>query len=124
VLVGFEAKAYCPKRAHPLFFWHEDPPEASDELPSVSSRSLPPIETAVRFRIYVQHRGCRPMALQRLRDAFSRARHTPPLPALRAMRHLRKSRAAADFAGESDRDSFRGRQLAEAARAAVRALPE
>ena len=52
-----EYTSVCPKTGLP---------ESFDELSSVSSCGLPAIEAALRFRLFVQRRRCRSMALHGL----------------------------------------------------------
>src|SRR5208282_52837 len=121
--VDSEATATCRNGAHPLSSWQEDPPKAFDELPSLSSRSLPAFEAAVRFRISVQCCGCSSVAVHGLRDALPRACHTASPSFLCALRLLRQPRAAAYLSRQGFGSDVRAGTLAEVDGSAMRSLP-
>jgi len=86
-------------------------------------RSLPAIEAAFRFRIFVQRCGCRSLALYNMRNALPRESDTASTYLLCAMRRMRQSGAAANRGGESFGSYLCDRTPAGAARGAMRALP-
>jgi len=89
----------------------------------VSSRGLPAFQTAVLLWISVQRCRCRSVALPGLWNTLPRASNSAAASSLRALRHLRQPRVAANLRGESFRSYIRSRALAGPTRGAVRAVP-